>query len=317
MRIARLLAAVAAVLIFAAAAAAVSVTVVVDYDPVLGEQPEGVAVDKTGNIFVSVSPLGRIEKITPGGSRSTYAQVVPPGSGNGPLGLAVDAVGNVYVAVATFNPATSGVYRVERDGSSARLAGTGSIAFPNGLTFDKRGNLYVTDTIMGAVWRIPRDGPAHMWLQSPLLVGDGSIGFGIPLGANGIAYRQGELVVGNTELARLVRIPIEPDGSAGSPSVLAQSPLLFAADGLAFDVHGNVWVAVIAQSAIRTVSPGGTITTIATAADGLDWASGIAFGTSHGERGSLYAVNFAIGPPGGPGPRLLKLDVGVRGQPVP
>ena len=134
-----------------------------------------------------------------------------------------------------------------------------------------------------------------------MLAGDGSIGFGFPLGANGIAYRHGELVVGNTELARLVRIPIEPDGSAGSPSVLAESPLLFAADGLAFDVHGNVWVAVIAQSAIRTVSPGGSIATVATAADGLDWASSIAFGTSHGEHGSLYAVNFAIGPPGGPG----------------
>ena len=317
MRIGRLLAAIAAVLVFATAAAAVSVTVVVDYDPALGELPEGVAVDKTGNVFVSVSPLGRIEKITPSGSRSIYAQVVPPGSGNGPLGLAVDAVGNVYAAVATFDPATSGVYRVARDGSSVRLAGTGAIAFPNGLTFDQRGNLYVTDTVGAAVWRIPRRGAAELWLQSPLLAGDGSIGFGFPLGANGIAYRQGELVVGNTELARLVRIPIEPDGSAGAPSILAQSPLLFAADGLAFDVHGNVWVAVIAQSAIRTVSPDGSIATVATAADGLDWASSIAFGTSHGERGSLYAVNFAIGPPGGPGPRLLKLDVGVRGQPVP
>ena len=57
---------------------------------------------------------------------------------------------------------------------------------------------------------------------------------------------------------------------------------------------------MIAQSAIRTVNPGGSIATVATAADGLDWASSIAFGTSHGEHGSLYAVNFAIGPPGEP-----------------
>jgi hypothetical protein len=40
----------------------------------------------------------------------------------------------------------------------------------------------------------------------------------VPLGANGIAYRQNEIVVGNTERARLVRIAIEPDGSAGSRS---------------------------------------------------------------------------------------------------
>ena len=44
MRIGGLLAALSAILIFAGAAAAVSVTVVVDYDPGLGELPEGVAV---------------------------------------------------------------------------------------------------------------------------------------------------------------------------------------------------------------------------------------------------------------------------------
>lgn len=318
MRVRRLLAVAAAALIVSASvAAAVSVTVVVDYDAGLGELPEGVAVDKTGNVFVSVSPLGRIEKITPGGDRSTYAQVVPPGSGNGPLGLAVDAPGNVYAAVATFNPATSGVYRVARDGSSARLPGTGGVVFPNGLAFDQRGNLYVTDTVVGAVWRIPRGGAAELWFQSPLLEGTGLFGFGVPLGANGIAYRHGTLLVVNTELGSLVQIPILPDGSPGSASVLAQDLLLLGSDGVAFDVHGNAWVAVIAQSAIRTVSPSGSIATVATAADGLDWASSIAFGTSHGDRKSLYAVNFAIGPPGGPGPGLLKLDVGVQGEPLP
>ena len=134
------------------------------------------------------------------------------------LGLAVDAKGeNVYAAATTFNPATHGVYRVTRDGAITRLPGSEAIAFPNGLAFDHR--LYVTDTVGAAVWRIPRHGAGRLWLQSPLLAGDGSIGFGFPLGANGIACRHSELVVGNTELARLVRIPIEPDGSAGSPSV--------------------------------------------------------------------------------------------------
>jgi hypothetical protein len=31
----------------------------------------------------------------------------------------------------------------------------------------------------------------------------------------------------------------------------------------------------------------------------------------------MWAVNFAIGPPGGPGPALLRFDAGVKGQPVP
>jgi sugar lactone lactonase YvrE len=296
------------------AGAAIEVEVVVDYDLAAGEQPEGVAVDKRGDVFVSITPLGRIEKVDRDGSRSTLAQIVPPGSGNGVVGLAVDAPGNVYAAVATFDPATSGVYKVARDGSFTRLPGTGAIVFPNGVTLDKRGNIYVTDTVLGAVWRIPATGePAELWFQSPLLEGDGSFGFGVPLGANGIAFRQSELVVGNTEFGRLVRIQIEPDGTAGAFSVLAEDPALIAVDGITFDVHGNVWACVIAQSTIVSVSPSGAVTTVATAADGLDWASSIAFGKND----DLWAVNFAIGPPGGPGPALLRLAVGVKGQPVP
>jgi sugar lactone lactonase YvrE len=309
------LAAVALALPVAVAGAQVDVEVVIDYDLAAGEQPEGVAVDKRGDVFVSLAPLGQIRKIDRDGTETTLATVVPAGSGFGPLGLAVDAPGNLYVAVATFNPATSGVYKIARDGSFERLPGTGAIAFPNGVTLDKQGNIYVTDSILGAVWRIPAAGGApEMWFQSSLLLGDGSAGIGVPIGANGIAYRQNEIVVGNSEGARLLRIPINPDGSAGAATVLAEDPALDLADGLAFDVHGNVWVAVIGQSTIVRVSPSGDeITTVATEDDGLDWASSIAFGKSH----DLWAVNFAIGPPGGPGPALLRLEVGVKGQPVP
>jgi sugar lactone lactonase YvrE len=169
-------------------------------------------------------------------------------------------------------------------------------------------------TIRGAVWRVPAaGGPAELWFQSPLLLGDGSAGIGVPIGANGIAFRHKELVVGNSEGARLLRVPINPDGRAGSATVLAQGPALDFADGIAFDVHGGIWVAVIGQSKIVRVSPSGDVTTVATAADGLDWTSSVAFGKSH----DLWAVNFAIGPPGGPGPALLRLAVDVKGQPVP
>ena len=305
---------VVAFVLAAVASAAVQLEVVVDYDSSRGEHPEGVAVDKRGDVFVSVTPLGQIRKYRPDGTEILRVQLVPPGSGLGLAGLAVDAPGNLYVGAITLTPATQGVYKVARDGSFARLPGTGAIAFPNGVTLDKRGNIYVTDTARGAVWRIPADGAAAaVWYESSLLQGTGAFNFGVPLGANGIAYRQNEIVVGNTERARLVKIAIETDGSAGAVSLLAETPQLLGVDGVAFDVHGNLWAAVIAQSTVVRVSPSGAITTVASAADGLDWASSIAFG----KKGDLWAVNYAIGPPGGPGPALLRLHAGVQGQPVP
>jgi len=80
----------------------------------------------------------------------------------------------------------------------------------------------VTDTLGGAVWRMPANGgPATKWFESPLLLGDGSFNFGFPLGAHGIVYRQDELVVSVTEKARLLRIPM----TGGQPQLLSPAIL--------------------------------------------------------------------------------------------
>jgi sugar lactone lactonase YvrE len=299
------------------AAASSQVETLVTFNPAAGEFPEGVAVDKPGNIYVSITPLGQIRRFAPDGSQSLLATL--PATGQfGPTGLAVDASGNVYAADVTFDSATRGVYRIARDGTSERLPGSGAILFANGLAFDQRGDLYVTDSILGAVWRIPRGGAAELWALDPLLAGNGSFGFGFPIGANGIAYRNGDIFVANTELARLVRIPVRPDGAAGAPDVVVQGPALFGADGLALDVDGNFYVAVSAQSTLLRVAPAGGITTLATAADGLDNTSSLAFGTGRGDRKALFLANFAFfGPPASANPALLRLEVGVPGVPLP
>ena len=145
-----------------------------------------------------------------------------------------------------------------------------------------------------------------------------------PVGANGIAYRQGSIYVNNTETAQVLRIPVQRDGSAGLPSVFAQvtgvdpdfgPPGL---DGIALDVHGNVYVPVINQSRIVKISAdGATQETIATLGDGLDFPTSFAFGTGKGERQNLFIANSSIGPPVLAGPGLLKIGVGVPGMPLP
>lgn len=303
-----------------AAAAATQVRELVAFDASAGELPESLAVDRRGTIYVTLAPLGEVRTVAPDGTQHLVA-TLPTGSGFGALGLAIGPRDDLYVAVSTFDPATNGVYRIARDGKVVRLPGTEAIVVPNGLAFDPRGNLFVTDSAGGAIWRIPRNGSAQLWLQHPLLAGDNSAPPPVPLGANGIAFRHGALLVTNTEMGSVINVPVRVDGSPGTPSLLAQDPALVGADGFALDIRGNLYVAVNSQSTLVRLSPDGThVTTLATAADGLDSPSGVAFGSGLRDRRMLFIVNFAIGPvfgfPPGAGPALLALDTGTPGAPV-
>jgi sugar lactone lactonase YvrE len=286
----------------------------VSFEAGAGELPESLAIDRSGTIYVSLAPIGQVRAIAPDGAQRLVA-TLPAGSGFGALGLAIGPRQDLYVAVSTFDRATNGVYRIDRDGAIARLPGTEAIVLPNGLAFDRRGNLFVTDSVDGAIWRVPRNGTAELWLRHPLLAGDNSAPPPVPLGANGIAFHNGTLFVTNTEAGSVITVPVHRDASPGAPSVFARGPALVGADGLAIDAVGNLYVAVNGQSTVVRVSPdGATVTTLATAAEGLDSPSGVAFGTGRRDRRTLFVVNFAIGPvfgfPPGAGPALLALDVG-------
>jgi sugar lactone lactonase YvrE len=299
---------------FVPPASAAQVSVVVSFDASAGQLPEGLTTDNRGNFYVTfVAPVSQVVKITPNGSESLLADL--GFGGLGPLGLATDARGRVYVCVSTLDPATRGIDSISADGDATRLPGTGSILFPNGMAFDRRGNLYVADSIGGAVWKVPRGGSAELWAQDPLLEGTGALNLGFPIGANGIAMRGHSFVVTNSELGQLVQIPLRPDGSAGDPTLLLKDPALFGSDGLAIDAHGGIYVAVILQSTIVKIH-GSSVETIADASDGINQASSVAFGTGADDHLSLYAVNFGAFT-SSPTPALLQIPVGVPGRPLP
>ena len=109
------------------------------FDRTLGESPEGVAVDKTGNVYVSINPLGQVWKFAPDGSKSLLVDLPDAGA----AGLAVDAMGNVYVARGL---SYLGVWKVDRHGKATLVPGTDQIVLANALAFDHNGNLYVSET---------------------------------------------------------------------------------------------------------------------------------------------------------------------------
>ena len=280
------------------------------------ELPESIAIDHRGNMYLSRASADEVIKISPGGRRSAFA-TFPAGST--PLGVRLDASGNVYVAVAG-----SGVWRIPAGGGTpVKIAAIPG--FPNGLAFDHRGNLYVSESAGGAIYRITRDGSVAIWSDSPLLAGmagQGPCGThpAGALGANGLAFdRHGNLLVANTTLATVVRIRVNRDGTAGSARVFAGPDCrLWGADGIALDVRGNLYVAANAERDIVRVSPHGRLHVLASFADGdlLYTPSAISFGTGRGDRDHIFITNFALFT-NGVGAGVVTTDVGIPGRPLP
>lgn len=289
--------------------------------------PEGVTVDKSGNLYVSLGPpffvgggYGEIRQIAPDGSETTLVKYP---NGPAPAGLAVSPAGTVYFALPQPGGSQSGVYRVTDDGA-VRLAGTETMLVPNGLTIDKGGDVYASDSARGEIWRIPRDGgPGAAWAQHELLAGC------VPtdVGANGIAFWKGDLYVANTSRGLLVKIPVATDGSPGQPEIVAgdldcdPTDQLFGMDGIAFDVHGDVYALLVLIHDLVRIDPAtGDVTLLADENDGLWNPASLAFGTGKGDRQSVFITNYAVLPPIPPdnlGPAILALDVGVPGLPIP
>jgi hypothetical protein len=124
------------------------------------------------------------------------------------------------------------------------------------------------------------------------------------------------IIVANTERGLLVEVPVMPDGSAGTPSVLAESPLLIGVDGIALDVHGDVYAGIGVQNLVIRVSGDGSVRTVATGEDGLNQPSTLAFGTVESHQQALFVANFSLFSPQ-PTPGVLTLRVGVPGMPLP
>ena len=273
----------------------------VAFDPEAGEFSEGVTVDADGNVYASLSPLGRLVRIdADSGTAEDVGMVEGLGEGDlGLLGLDVDDDGNVYGVVMSADNALRGAWRFDPGtGEAERLPGTEQIAFPNAVVVDD-GTLYISDTSgadgRGAVWRVRAEGEAEIWAQSDLLAGDGSAGFGAPLGPNGIDVHDGTVYVGLTEPAAIAAIPIAEDGSSGEVTIFADlktsgpedAPIVV--DGIAVDDDGRVYVAApTIHEVLLVAADGADVDTVASASDGLDAPSSVVIGN-----GVLYVANFS------------------------
>lgn len=170
--------------------------------------------------FVGGAPGSRIRRIAANFNASTAAETVA-----------------VLPAIGAPSPRTV----ANPDGSADTITFGDNARVPNGLVFNRRGDLYVSDSFQGAIFRIDQAHACTAPCAINTVVQDGQLataGFP-PFGANGLALNQDEsvLFIANTGDDRILRLNL----GSGAIDVFAES--VNGADGVVFDASGNLWVA--------------------------------------------------------------------------
>ncbi len=248
------------------------------------------------------SNIGQLWRVKPDGTRTTFGPAIDLSPSAMLLGVTTDTRGNAYVVVYRFlgaPPTTmpSGILRVSRSGHLSRLVTLPDGTGPNGVAI-YRGHLFIADSF-GAIWRAPLDRASTLtkpWLTSPLLlpVDDPNLP---PIGANGIAFRDGAAFVTSWAKGLVLRIPVRHNGTAGTLRVFAEGDALVEADGISFDAHGTAWIAVNkGDGSLVTVSRTGRVSPVAVPAGSLDYPTAVVLGSG----GTLFVANggYFSGTPG-------------------
>src|SRR5215469_1226497 len=232
-----------------------------------------------------------------------------------PPQLAFDTGGNLLIT----DQANQRIRRVDTStGIISTIAGTGTagfsgdggpaasanLNFPSGLLVDNQGVIFVADSFNSRVRRIDTSAQRVIttFAGSGSLLGDGGPATSAVISLfNGLTRdNQGNLFIGDSE-ADLIRkvdtsgiistvagIPFLA-GAGGDGGPASQATLSFPS-GLAFDSHGNLFIADTANGSVREISPSGMIS--AYAGNGTIGNSGDGGPATQAQLNNPYGVGF-------------------------
>ncbi len=225
--------------------------------------PEGSAADRRGNIYVSTFDLRRAFTGSPGPGRMFVFDR------HGELERTVEIAGSSHLLLdLAFHPTTGAllavdfgkqqVLRVNRHTGASSVFATipgGAAAAPNMITFDQAGNVYISDSFQGIIWKTgPSGGTPEQWVESALLRTSGVP----PFGAIGLAFnRAGDaMFVANSGNDQIIRIPVTA-GAPGTPAVFVNS--VNGASALLIDEDDNLWITASQADEVVVLDPTGRV----------------------------------------------------------
>ena len=257
--------------------------------------PFGVAVDSSGNVYISEVGTNRIRKIDTKGNITTAVgdgiQGFAGDSGpankvemNLPTGVAVDSSGNVIFADSLNNrirklsggnvSTIAGNGQVSRSGDGG-AASAAQMNAPLGVAVDAAGNTYIADTANNMVRRVDSKGVISAFAGTGTAgsSGDGSAASSAQLnGPQGLAVDSaGNLYIADTQNHRVRKVTggtistVAGSGTSGSggDGGAAGSAQLNLPFGVAVDTAGNLYIAEFGNNRVRKVATNGNISTLA------------------------------------------------------
>lgn len=267
--------------------------------------PEGLAADSHGNIYAATFEFppapNKIHAFRPNGQHRFAIDVA-----FSPLGMLITPEPDGSLWVADFGNGRAVQFRPPFSAASTPFrtiavcagpaSGTSTPCGLNAFALDASGDLYVSDSFGGRIFKIDLPSGTVSPFFSHDLLKPGSHGFP-PFGANGLAFSASydALFIANTADDRILRLAIA-GGAPGALTTFAES--VNGADGIVFDAQGRLWVAANQADELVALNSKGRVVARRGSFRGFDKdgaPKGLLFPASPViSRGAIYVTNLAL-----------------------
>lgn len=177
------------------------------------------------------------------------------------------------------------LYRITTQGELSLLKEVPEASFLNGMTMLDEQSFLIGDAIKGIIWKINiQDGSFGIWLKSDALT-QLTPGSHIP-GVNGIQVYGDDFYAANGDRAHILHAAIDAQGKPAALTVLHEDIVV---DDFVVDENKTIYATTHGDDVLK-IEPNATPASIAGKEQGVTGSTAVQFGTTLGERKSLYIV---------------------------
>ena len=187
--------------------------------------PQGVAVDGTGNVYIADNGTSSVYKVTPGGIQTTFTSGI-----TGLDGITLDGAGNVYLA----STSSTTITKITPSGAQSTI-GSG-LSFPAGMAADGLGDIFIANVGANNIVEVTPSGTQT------------TLGTGLNTPAGVAVDAAGNVFVADTSNGRVIKI-----APGGAQTEIVGPPFDFP-ESIAVDAADNLYVA-LANGEVYQITP--------------------------------------------------------------